>query len=165
MPSFASSENNSPHHVIQLPLLSALLPFSAYTFLKKNFYSSAYAFVAIPQGDLLVSDHRQKVQIFSFCTNNIHHDTHMSNALHRKTIVSLSRFLPCLKAVKEYCSGKATVLLCLLLQVCFLTFCTNSLCFKLVSNWRSCDRNSKIFFDFSDRIRHIFRRIFIKISF
>lgn len=130
----------------------------------KRFYKAFNRRIKI-QGDLLVSDHRQKVQIFSFCTNNIHHDTHMSNALHLKTIVSLSHFLPCLKVVKEYCSGKATVLLCLLLQVCFLTFCTNSLCLKPVSNWRSCDRNSKIFFDFSDRIRHIFRRIFIKISF
>ena len=33
VPFFASSENNSPHHVIQLPLLSTLLPFSTYTFL------------------------------------------------------------------------------------------------------------------------------------
>lgn len=48
VPSFASSESNSPHHVIQLPLLSALPLFSTYTFLKKNFYSSAYAFAAIP---------------------------------------------------------------------------------------------------------------------
>ncbi len=107
----------------------------------------------------------QMEHIYFLYISSIRPDIRMSDELHQRKTLELSRFLPYQSEEEGCCSESTIVLSNWLLLVYFLTFCMNSLCFKPLPYRSGCDFYAEFFADFSDCIRNICRWILIKICF